>query len=232
MEFCKNCGNEIKGTKFCTKCGTKVEEAQAPAAIEFPAGMGGMMPEKKKSKGGLIAIIIAAVAVVAIAVLAFLFRDQIFGLFGGGKNSPEGVAKAYMEATKDFDAKKIVDLMPDKLVDAIAEEEFDGDKKEMIEKIQDDLDEAKEKAEELGYKISKMKYEIVDVEDVDEEDIEDLNEDLKDEDIDLTVKDAKIVEIEASYPVEDEDDEKTVSTKLRVIKVGNSWYMWPDWNLL
>lgn len=231
MDFCKNCGSEIKGTKFCTKCGTKVEEAPAPPAMEFPADIGSMsfgMPEKKKSKGGLIAIIISAVVVVALVATYFLWGDQILGMFGGGKggkSSPESVAEAFMGAFKKCDAEGIVDLMPKEVVKKSVEEEFDGDKEEMIKDIQDALDKAKDSIEDQGVKMSKIKYEIVDVEDVDEDDIEELNEALKDQDVDLTIKDAKTVEIELSYPSEDEDEDETVPLKIGVIKIGNSWYL-------
>ena len=231
MDFCKNCGSEIKGTKFCTKCGTKVEEAPAPPAMEFPADIGSMsfgMPEKKKSKGGLIAIIISAVVVVALVAAYFLWGDQILGMFGGGKggkSSPESVAEAFMEAYKKCDAEGIVDLIPEEVVKKSVEEEFDGDKEELIKDIQDALDKDKDLIEDQGSKMSKIKYEIVDVEDVDEDDIDEMNETFKDKDVNLKVKDAKTVKIELSYTSEDEDEDETGTLKIGVVKIGSSWYL-------
>lgn len=37
MAFCKSCGNEVNGVKFCGKCGTPVEVNNAAAAPVQPA---------------------------------------------------------------------------------------------------------------------------------------------------------------------------------------------------
>ena len=228
MGFCKNCGNEIKGTKFCTKCGTKVEEASAPAVTDFPTGMGSFgMPEKKKSRGGLIAIIISAVVVVGLVVTYFLFGNQLLGMFGIGKGGPEDVAKAYMEATKECDADKIVDLMHEEYVKALVEDEYDGDKSEMVGEIQDNLDANKDEAAEQGCVWSKLKYKFGEFEDLSGDDLDEIKRDV--EEAGLEVKAAKSVEIEITCPPKDKDGEEETETEtLYLVQIGNSWYVLMD----
>ena len=164
------------------------------------------------------------IGILAMIIVLAVSAGCLFGC-GSGKGSPEGVAKAYIEATKACDAKKIVNLMPKEIVEMAAEEKYDGDKTKMIEAMQDDLDETKKRAEEKDIDMSKLQYEILGIEDADEDDIEKLNESLKNEGLDVKIKDAKTVEIELSYPSEDGGEDKTQTTKLGVVKIGSSWYI-------
>ena len=139
----------------------------------------------------------------------------------GGKRSPEDVATAYMEATKNCDAEKIVALMPEKLVDWVVKKQYNGDRRELMKTLQEILDTGKDSIEEKGGKMSKIEYEIVDVKDVDEDEIDETNEALNGEGVDIWIKDAKTVEIEMSYPSQD----KIETLEVIVVKIGNSWYL-------
>lgn len=79
--------------------------------------------QTKQSKGKIIGIL-AGAAVLVIAVIALIFR---FGGSKGGVNSPEEVARQFVEAMNEKDVDKIADLCPpfldpgrDDIEDAIA----------------------------------------------------------------------------------------------------------------
>ena len=140
-----------------------------------------------------------------------------------GKNSYESLVDDFMEAYKELDAKKMAKLMPEEVFDWIAENQYDGDKAAMIEELQKSMDETREQLEEQGIKLSEIKYEIIDVEDSDEDDIKEMNEELENEGVDLKIKEDKTIKIEITVPSEDDDETRTV--ELEVILVENSWYM-------
>ncbi len=140
-----------------------------------------------------------------------------------GENSYESLVDDFMEAYKELDAKKMAKLMPEEVFDWIAENQYDGDKAAMIEELQKSMDETREQLEEQGIKLSEIKYEIIDVEDSDEDDIKEMNEELENEGVDLKIKEDKTIEIEITVPSEDDDETRTV--ELEVILVENSWYM-------
>lgn len=60
--FCPNCGKEIKeGAGFCTWCGAKVQQRSAEAPTPAPAPE----PTPRKRRGGLVAVIVVALLVIA-----------------------------------------------------------------------------------------------------------------------------------------------------------------------
>ena len=156
-----------------------------------------------------------------IGILAFVIVLAISTgcLFGCGGNSYKSVAKSFAEAFKKGDAKKIVSLMPEKVVKKIVKDKFDGDKEDMIDSLQSLLDE---------FADTEMSYEIGEFEDLDEDKVEELEDEIKSGyDVKLNIEAAKSVEIEFTY--DDYEDEG----EFILIKVGNSWYLYPgmpwDW---
>jgi len=143
-----------------------------------------------------------------------------------GRSSYEIVVGDLVDAFfKEFDAEKIADLMPEKVVDLMVATNFNGNRKKFIESLQgmldDYLDEYKDIAED---KLSKLKFNIVNVEDVDKDDVEKMNEEAKKTGFDLKLKEVKNIEIEVTIPSEDGEEEiKTIT--LQVAKIGNAWYV-------
>lgn len=142
-----------------------------------------------------------------------------------GKSSYSIVVGDLVDAFfKEFDAEKIVNLMPEKAVELTIETQFNGDRKKFIKAMQSQLDEVKEAAEEQGYDLSKLEFNIVSVEDVDKADVEKMNKNAKEAGFDLKLKEVKSIEIEVTIPSEDGEEETNTLT-LQVAKIGNAWYV-------
>jgi len=140
-------------------------------------------------------------------------------LFGCGSGY-EKVVEKYFEAIKKGDAKKYISLYPEEVVDAWIEYECDGDKEELTDYIKDLLDEL----DNGDIDISKLKYKIIDAEELDKDELEELTDDLDEFDID--VKEAINLEIEITVPVDGEKEELTFEMLLG--KIDGSWYVLYD----
>lgn len=203
MKYCTNCGNELHGEKFCTKCGTKIGIDVAPEVVT-------PLPVKKEKKflGKFIAILV----VFGIVITGFILFTS---------RSYEGLVKDYVKATINGDAEKIVSLMPDSLVDYIAEEEYDGDKKEMIYDLEDKFDDMVEQLEDYGVDLKTISYEILEVEEMDEDEVDDLCDEYRR--AELKIKEGKELKVELKIPMDGQ--ERTNSIYIDVVKIGRSWYL-------
>ena len=137
-------------------------------------------------------------------------------------NSPEAVAESYLKATSEGDAKTVVNLLPDKVLKEIMEDEGFDSKKELIEEMEDTLSAILDMNKE--YKI-KYSFKVLGSKDLSKDDLKDLKEDYKD-DYNIRIETAKVVTIEittkATY--DGEKNESTTETDVPVIKIGNNWY--------
>lgn len=203
MKFCTNCGKPINGEKFCTKCGASVSSGS-----ESPVYVNNANKPKKRVLGKLIVVIV----VIGIIVAAF------FLLKG---RSYEALIKDYVDASIKGDAEKIISLMPDSFIDYIAEEEYDGDKDDMISDLEGYLGDIVDKIEDYDIDISKISYEIVEVEDIEDDDVDDLEDEYRRAKLDI--KEGKRLEVELKIPVNGK--EQTDSIYLDVVKIGRSWYI-------
>ncbi len=149
--FCKNCGKEFpEGAKFCDACGSRLEEAvtaEEPAMAEEPATPIIPEPEAPKKKGGLVKILIAAAAVVAVLGVS------VFAAFPYVKNF---VTKTFLPAEKYYQSVEKSNI--GKVTDDIASifDEIKA-KSEMMEENYDSLSKGKApKADEAleGKKLS------------------------------------------------------------------------------
>lgn len=199
MRYCINCGNELGDTKFCVKCGTK-------AADELPLPNSGIAQKKTPA---------AVIAIILICAIGF----GGFWIFGG--RSYKSVVKKFMKAVIDGDAEKIVSLMPSSLIDYVAEEEYDGDKEDMISDLADQLEASLDELDENDIKASDISYKIIDEEDMDKDDIKEYKREFRK--ADLKIKEGKKIEIEVTLPAD--DDEETYTRDLEVAKIGRSWYL-------
>ena len=138
-----------------------------------------------------------------------------------GVRSFEALVEKYVEASLNGDAEKIVSLMPESLVEVVAEEEFDGDKEDMIYECEDMLDDVVDMLEEYDVDLKTITYEITDVEDMDNDDIDDIEDEYRKARLDI--KEGKYIEVELCIPIEGE--ERTNSIYFEVVKIGSYWYL-------
>ena len=151
-------------------------------------------------------------------MLAVILIASIF--FGRSANA---TAKAYVRAILDADAEEIVELLPKEVRKAAKKQ---GElTEEDLELMEDALEGAYSCLElALGEDWQeKISYKVVDSEDLDKDDVEDLEDMYRDEDIDINISAAREVEVELSYRLDGEKE--TDSIWVTVIKVGRSWYL-------
>lgn len=206
--FCGKCGAQTAdNAEFCTNCGAKLKK-NAPTTAETVS-----VPNQndKNRKVGMIAVAVAVVVIIILGVV----------LFGG--RSYKATVKKYVDAQFDANAEAVFDLMPEKMIDYMLEqdEKDPDDLDDMIddlnETLQDQLDYLDRSLGE-GWKIS---YEIIDTEDIKGDDLDDIKDAY--EDADVKVSAAKDVEIEIT--VKADETESSNSLDVSLVKVGRSWYI-------
>lgn len=205
--FCGKCGAQnADNAEFCTNCGAKLKKS-APttaATVSVPN------QNDKNRKVGMIAVAVAVVVIIILGVV----------LFGG--RSYKATVEKFVDAQFDANAEAIFDLVPEKMIDYLLEQDgYHDDLDDVIddtnETLQDLLDSLDSYLGE-GWKIS---YEILDTEDIKGDDLDDIKDAC--EDADVKVSAAKNVEIEIT--VKADETESSNSMDVSLIKVGRSWYL-------
>lgn len=205
--FCGKCGTQnADGVAFCAGCGAALGGAKK--AKKFDLSKININLKDRKTLIGL-----GAGVLVLIVLLVLLFSGR----------SAKGTAEAFMDAMIDADSEAMFELVPDKVMDYLMEEEgmTKRDLKEMYEELDEELADTYEWMEDYYGGKLKITYEIVDEEDVDKDDLEDIKELY--EEVDVKVKDAKVFEIKMTMKVG--SHKETQNLELTVIKVGGSWYI-------
>lgn len=201
--FCRNCGTQNQdGAGFCCSCG-------APLSSGGPAG-GGAAAKAKNINVKLIGIVAAVVVVLFVA----------FKLLFGGGGGPEKSATKFVDSIFKGDGKAIVNMIPDKVVEEIMDEE-DMTKKEMIEELNDGLEYIKDDMDDMYDKWS-VKCKVLDTEDFSKRELRDLADRYEDS-YDIDVKAAKTVSVKATLKADGETDSNTMD--IVMIKVGGKWYL-------
>lgn len=200
MDFCTNCGKELNGAAFCTNCGAKAETA--PAGVTT-GGVGDKLSENR----GPIIIALAGVAAIVLVLI-------IISLGGGYK----GTLKAYMEAHKKGDGRKIVKMMPEKLVKK--QKEYDSD---FVDNVDDSLDSELDDVKDKEGNVKKMTYKITDDTKLDKDEVKDLKKKWKDRDVSMDIKAARELEVEVTMPVD--GDKETESFEFTLVKIKGKWYV-------
>lgn len=224
--FCPKCGaKNDDGAIFCNGCGNKFDNNQDLSSDAVTLRVN----DKKYKTVGIIAVSIICTFFVVLGIVLF-----------GGRGYKKTVNK-FIEATFEADGKKVVSLVNDKYIDAIREDFEDEDMEEWVDELIED-GEIKDKKEMIDYLVSVQlgeflddflwsdeylsKYEIVRVEDLDDDEIDYIREDYESYiDVDLNISAAKKVKVKLTISGEDEDRKETID--VYVIKVGVSWYIDP-----
>ncbi len=206
--FCGKCGVECEdNAKFCVRCGANLSGDQVPKydtpVIEYH--------NDKNRKVGIIAVTVSVFVVIGI----------IIALSGG--RSYKKTVDEFIDAQFKADAEAALDLIPEKLVDYILEDEgySRAELDDFIEEGNETLEDQLEYLDEFFGDDWNVSYEIKNVEDVKGERLDELREDYKE--FGVKISDAK--EIEVEIIIECEDGDETNSLDVSVIKVGRSWYI-------
>ncbi len=214
MAFCPKCGKPFEeNASNCAYCGAK--NPDAPAAAVNPKV--NEIVNKAKSLNKKNVAILAGAVVVAIVVISLLAS-----LLGGG-----GYKKAidnFFDFTIKGDVDKLDDLAPEDLWEEL-EEEYDVKLKDIKDELEDSFEAELEELEDEYGKNLKVKWKVLDKEELDEDDLDELKDTLKDNYgiAKKSVKKALEVEIEAT--IKGRDDEDTEEQEMIVVKIGNKWYI-------
>ena len=207
--FCGKCGAQNPdGAAFCKECGEKLEAVGVDTGVDTaPVVSAKAADSSKRNK----IIGIAAVAILAVVIL-------VAALMMFGKKGYKAIVKQYMEAVLDLDVDKMLDLLPDEVVNELLDEEGVEDIAELLSDsdFTESLDLAKSMLDSVD-----LSYEIVDISDMSAKDIEELQDDFDDEDIDLEISDGKQVTVDILLKRDEFETTKTL--ELQVIKVNGSW---------
>ena len=188
---------------------TEAVKAQANKIFDGVKNVGNEINEKVKTDKRVLYILVAGAAVVFIIGL-ILVTNILF-------NPAKSTVKTYLNAMKNYDAKKIVNCYHPKMVEAMEEYLSDEDLVEYYEDLFDDR-------EDDDYKI--LSYEIDnDYKKYDKDDLEDFAEDLEDS-YDINEKDVKEVRrYSVKLKVDDDGDKDTEKQKIVVAKIKGKWYI-------
>ena len=197
-KFCMQCGKEIEDdANVCVYCGS----------AQNTTGAAGDGATKKKSFIPLI----AAVVVVLLVVIV------IFNLLvsGGYKQPVDNMIKAIETGKGQY----LYKTMPDFLI----EYRYDDEKKsEIIDDLDDSLEYVVEMLEDEYGDDIKVSYKIKDKEKIDKDDLEDLEDDIKDT-YDEKVKVSKGYELKIEMKIKGDDDKEKDTTKIKVYKIDGNW---------
>lgn len=210
--YCTKCGKEISDdSQFCGYCGAR----QTPI-VNTIIDMSNKKIKTKirfKNKKIMIGIIVAVLACVIIAPIV-------------KGRSIENTIDLLMEAFNDMDAEKMLDTMSEDQVNYVINK-TSGGREEYIKAGNQYLLEFKKGLQSQaggGYSLDdiSLDYEIVSVRDCTQEEIDKLNESLREENID-PVKDVKQVTISTTLKAGTSEIKTYNNIDMTMMKVKNKW---------
>lgn len=209
--FCKNCGTQIPDdSAVCSNCGTSTAPAK-PTEGSFDVNA-----LVKKVTGNK--YFIPAVAGVAALLVIILFVSTL------GGNAKVKPIKNYYNSILNEDLDKYLSLFPEEVIEYKEENSWYGDYEEYVE---DSFEDSIEYWEDEYGKDVKIKVKVTDKEKMDEDDLDDLKDLLKDN-YDLSKKSVtEAWEIECDVTFAGKDDEDTDDYDFIVFKYEGTWYLHP-----
>lgn len=214
--FCGNCGTQNPDhAVFCKICGFQLKpQAGAYSATKLPARNQHRRPGVKQKRRKNSPVKLAIIVLLAIVLLGAALL-----IFGG--RSYKATVKQFFNAQFEVDAKKILKLLPDGVIEyTIREEDFD-DLDEMIDEMNDSIQDQIDYIERYLGSDWSASYQIASVENMPKDELESLKRTYKK--LGVKVSAAKTVELELT--VKAGETESSNSMDLSLIKVGNSWYI-------
>lgn len=211
-KFCGKCGAELPDeAMFCNVCGENFTVTpEEPVAVNGGNALVNKVMEYKKY------FVPGAIALVAIILVIVL----ISSLAGSGykraaKNYINGTLKGKYSAYEKMYPKEVWDYMEENVSEDILDEDyFEDNYEDMIDYLE----------EEYGKDI-KISYKITDKDKLDEDDLKDLRDSLKDT-YDMAKKDVTAAyELELEVTVKGDDDEDTNDMDIVVYKYDGKWYV-------
>ena len=211
--YCTKCGAKNEDdAKYCEQCGAKLQNTVDNIK---PA----VLPDKhvpKKEKRGHTNIKIAPIIILIILLILVLMFPRL--ILSG--QTEKKIVKEFVEAEMTCDADKIVEFLPEEILNAI-ETEGGMSKAEFTEALHDNLDSAMNTIKNTLGEDWKYSYNI---KSVSKEELEELKEKYRDEtELDLDISEAKTAEIDLTAG--DGETESSSVMDINIIKIKNKWYL-------
>ena len=212
--FCGKCGAKNSDEAlFCKMCGAPMNSVPKAANVSASVPFDSDRTNKKNRIIG-IAVVAALAVIVLVGALA---------LFGGREY--QSTATQFVEASLHADAKALVKLIPDEVLDfALDELGYDrDDMKYALEEISEELESAIDELDSYLGDDWDISYQTLGAKDISGQDLRDLKKDYRNADMDLDISGAKKVTIKMTVKADDLESSNTV--EIPVIKIGRSWYL-------
>lgn len=217
---------------FCPKCGKPFEENAANCAFcgarnpEVPASTNPKVNEIVNKARSLnkknIAILAGAVVVV---VLAIILISSIAG------NGYKKAIDNFFAVTVEGDVDKLEKLAPEEFWEEL-EETFDVKLKDIKKNVEEEFEATFESLEDDYGKNIKVKYKVLDKEELDEDDLDEIKDILKDS-YGIAKKSVKAgYEVEIEATIKGKDDEDTDEQDMTIIKIDGDWYITDIFSML
>lgn len=230
MAFCQFCGREIDEGAACgcekerEVLGTGAPEtANNSASVAYTApevnninASNGVVAEKKKNNTVVFIIVAAVAAILIIAIIVLLVMSA-----GGGYKKP---VNDFVKAFNNGEGEVLVEAICTEKMIRYFEKEDDMDYDDVCDEFEDMVDEVVETWEdEFGeFKLS-VKFE--DKEELDEDEIEEIEEEYKDDGYRVKIK--KAYELECTLIIKGEDDDDDEDVDFVVMNVeGEGWKLY------
>ena len=215
--YCGKCGAKNEpGATFCGTCGAPLETEKPGGNAVYGEPVTGAGTTAVSDSGKHKKVGIAAVAVVAVVAVF-----GIFSLFGGGRSAEE-TAEQSIAAALEGDTDAMLDLIPPKVLDLVraagyTEEEYVAELTDMA----GELSAVAGVFDALGSEV-KISYEAVEATQVSPDELSYLQEGYREE-FDMTVDDAKVVEVELRLEAFGQSESQTL--EIPVLKADGTWYL-------
>lgn len=213
--YCKECGQfNQDGSKFCAFCGA-VFEAENNSAIKS-------ISKIKLNRNKIFAL--AAICIAAVVLIVIIASTS--------QSPGQSVVKQYIDATKNQNAKQIINLSYPEFIIDYYEDIHDRDKNDLIYATQDFFDYANEALiDEVGVTLEEfyhsIDYEILSERECSKSELNDLNNhfyEYYDADPNCVSELIK-VKVRITIDWEPEDYKRSETAEYYVMKVGGKWYL-------
>lgn len=215
MAFCPNCGRQIEDeSKGCPICDAKPETNPLTSKNNGDFGSAPVNPNKSQTKN---------IAIILGGVVAFILVIVLLVSVAGGKPYEKAIDN-YFDVFFSGEVEKIKSLAPEAYWEYM-EDEYDLDLDDYIEDMEDEMEDYLEEMEDEFGKKAKVTYKITDADRLDEDDLKDLKDTMKD-DYDISKKSVTdAYELELEVTIKGEDDEDDAEMDVIVVKIDGKWYM-------
>lgn len=219
--YCTNCGakNEDEA-KFCVKCGEKLNNSSSGKKIEATKKTPYIeQAVGKKSKEAHKKIKIVPIVILLILVVAVV----IFPKFIMSGQAEKKIIKEFMEAEMTGDAEKIIDILPEEILE-IAKTEGGMSRDELAEEMRKQFDSVIGTLESTYGEDWKYSYKINSIKKVSQEDLEDIKDMYSDDfEMELDISEAKTAKVEVNVSGDNLDN--TLTLDVNLLKIKNKWYL-------